>query len=128
MACNLGRAESSGAPPSHHAVRGIIVRPHAALRYRIRLILNIHGDLLCHLRVTSALKLLLLPRVHNSLTLFTRRCRALYMMIVIYWNIKRIVPGVKTTLCEMKARLKAFLAEGIVEVSQRPMGASTRSM
>jgi hypothetical protein len=25
------------------------------------------------------------------------------MMIVIYWNIKRIVLGVKTTLCEMKA-------------------------
>jgi len=25
------------------------------------------------------------------------------MMIVIYWSIKRIVPGVKTTLCEMKA-------------------------
>jgi hypothetical protein len=29
--------------------------------------------------------------------------RSLYMMIVIYWNIERIVPGVKTTLCEMKA-------------------------
>jgi hypothetical protein len=27
------------------------------------------------------------------------------MMIVIYWNIKRIVFGVKTTLCEMKAAL-----------------------
>jgi len=25
------------------------------------------------------------------------------MMIVIYWSIERIVPGVKTTLCEMKA-------------------------
>jgi hypothetical protein len=25
------------------------------------------------------------------------------MMIVIYWNIKRIVLAVKTTLCEMKA-------------------------
>ena len=26
-----------------------------------------------------------------------------YMMIVIYWNIKRIVLGVKTTLCEINA-------------------------
>jgi len=25
------------------------------------------------------------------------------MMVVIYWNIKRIVLGAKTTLCEMKA-------------------------
>jgi hypothetical protein len=29
--------------------------------------------------------------------------RILYMMIVIHWSIKRIVPGVKTALCEMKA-------------------------
>jgi len=29
--------------------------------------------------------------------------RILDMMVVIYWNIKRIVLGAKTTLCEMKA-------------------------
>jgi hypothetical protein len=73
----LGPAESSGASPSHHAVRGTIARPHAVPCF-------------CH-------ALTLTDTVHAKIP------RSGDMMIVIYWNIKRIVLGVKTTLCEMKA-------------------------